>query len=451
MNVTRHDVDALNSVLKVKIEQADYQDKVRTSLEKYRKTAKIPGFRPGHVPFALIQKQYGKSVLADELNRLVNEALYKFIEDNKIDILGNPIPKSDSDVAGSFDKPDSFEFEYEIGLSPKFEIPLSTKSKYDYLKVRVDEDLINKQIEDLTRRYGKLVSAESVGEKDLVMAQFVELNEDGTIKESGILHSSTVSMEFIEDKSAKMELLGKHIGDKITVDPTKVSRGGKDTAAMLGISEEELGNISSKFQLTINEIKHMEAAALDQELFVKLFGQGVVNSEKELRERVESDLKGMFSNDSDRMLTRTIFNDLIEKTKVDLPDQFLKRWIKLSNQKEITEEQIDKDYDGYAKGLRWQLIQGTIFKENAIGLEQQEVIDFTKGLVVSNYAQYGIPAPEDEQLTATAMSVLKNKEETNRIYDMLAEQKLTKYFKETVQLIDKPVSYDEFMDVASKQ
>ncbi|MEY4604479.1 MAG: hypothetical protein RIT43_1771 [Bacteroidota bacterium] len=450
MNVTRHDVDALNAVLKVKIEQPDYQTKVKASLEKYRKTAKIPGFRPGHVPFALVQKQYGKAVLADELNRLVNDALYKFIEENKIDILGNPIPKSDSDVVGSFDQPDSFEFEYEIGLTPKFEIPLSAKSKYDYLQVKVDEDLINKQIEDLTRRYGKLVSAETVGEKDLVMAQFVELNEDGTVKEAGILHSSTVSMEFVEDKSSKQELLGKNIGEKVTVDPLKVSRGGKDTAAMLGIKEEELGTISSKFQLTINEIKHMEPASLDQELFDKLFGAGAVNSEKELRERVASDLKGMFSNDSDRMLTRDIYNDLLDKTKVTLPDEFLKRWIKLSNEKEISEEQIEQEYGSYAKGLKWQLIQGNIFKENEIGLDHQEVVDFTKGLVVSNYAQYGIPAPEDEQLTATAMSVLKNKEEANRIYDMLAEQKLTKYFKDTVKLNEKQVSYDEFVALASK-
>jgi trigger factor len=450
MNVTRHDVDALNAVLKVKIEQPDYQTKVKASLEKYRKTAKIPGFRPGHVPFALVQKQYGKAVLADELNRLVNDALYKFIEENKIEILGNPIPKSDSDVVGSFDQPESFEFEYEIGLSPKFEIPLNAKSKYDYLQVKVDEDLINKQIEDLTRRYGKLVSADSVGEKDLVMAQFVELNDDGTVKESGILHSSTVSMEFVEDQSVKKELVGKNIGDKVTVDPSKVSRGGKDTAAMLGITEEALGTISSKFQLTINEIKHMETATLDQELFDKLFGPGTVNSEKELRERVASDLKGMFSNDSDRMLTRDIYNDLLEKTKVSLPDQFLKRWIKLSNEKEITEEQIEQEYGSYAKGLKWQLIQGNIFKENEIGLDHQEVVDFTKGLVISNYAQYGIPAPEDEQLTSTALSVLKNKEEANRIYDMLAEQKLTKYFKDTVKLNEKQVTYDEFLALASK-
>lgn len=450
MNVIRHDVDVLNAVLKVQISAEDYSQKVKSTLEKYRKTAKIPGFRPGHVPLALIQKQYGKSVLADELNKLVNDALYNYISENKIEILGNPIPKEGSDVVGDFDKPDTFEFEYEIGLSPKFDIKLNDKSKYDYVKVKVDNKLLDKQIEDLRRRYGKLVSAENVGENDLVLAQFVELNDDDSIKEGGILHSSTVSMEFIEDKKVKKELIGKTTGEKVIVDPSKVSRGGKDTASMLGVKEEDLGSISTKFQLTINEIKHMEMADLNQELFDRLFGEGTVNSEKELRERIAADLEGMFGNDSDRILTRDIYEDLVQNTKVDLPNSFLKRWIKLSNEKPITDDQIEKDYESYAKGLKWQLIQSDIFKSNEIKLDNSEVIDFTKGLLVKNYAQYGIPAPEDKELTASAIQVLQNKEEANRIYDMLSEKKLTEYFKNTVKLKEKQVSYDEFVEIASK-
>lgn len=450
MNVIRQDVDALNAVLKVKVSPADYQNKVKNTLEKYRKTAKIPGFRPGHIPMALVQKQYGKAVLAEELNKIVNDALYGFITENKIDILGNPIPKEGTDVVGDFEKPADFEFEYEIGLSPVIDIPLSAKSKYDFVKVKIDDKLLDKQVEDLRRRYGKLVSTESVGESDMVLAQFVELNDDETIKEGGIMHSSTVSMEFVEDKKVKKSIVGKSKGDAVVVDPTTVSRGGKDTAAMLGIKEEDLAGISNKFKMTINEIKHMEMADLNQELFDRLFGEGVINSEKELRERIAKDLEGMFANDSDRLLTRTVFEDLLETTKVELPDGFLKRWIKLSNEKPITDDQIEKDYDNYARGLKWQLIQTSIFKNNDIKLDNAEVIEFTKGLLVNNYAQYGIPAPEDKELTASAYQVLQNKEEANRIYDMLAEQKLTQYFKSTVKLKDKEVSYDEFIEMASR-
>lgn len=451
MNVTRQDVDALNATLTVEVTPEDYEKKVNDTLNNYRKTARVPGFRPGHVPMGLVKKQYGKAVLSEELNKVVNQSLQEYITENKLDILGNPIPTEGKDnFTGDFDNPDKFEFTYAIGLAPEIKVPLSGKNKFDYVKVKVDDALINKQIEDLQRRYGKLVSGEKVGEKDMVLAQFVELNDDESIKEGGILHTSTVSLEFVTDKKVKKSLIGKKVGDKLVVNPTDVSRGGADTAAMLGVKEEELEGLSDKFQMTVNEIKVMELAELNEELYDKLFGPGNVTDEKSLRERVENDLQGMFVNDSDRMLTRSVYDNLLEKTEVELPDAFLKRWIQMSNETEITMEQIEADYENYAKGLKWQLIQGAIFKANDIKLENEEVIDFTKGLLVSNYAQYGMPAPADEELTQSAMQVLQNQEEANRVYDMLAERKLTTYFKETVKLNEKEVSYDEFAELASK-
>lgn len=450
MNVIREDIDALNALLRVEVKPEDYQDKVNKTLNDYRKKANLPGFRPGHVPLGLIKKQYGPSVLADELNKAVNQSLQQFLSENEVEILGNPIPKEDEEVKGDFTKPDTFEFTYQIGLVPEIKVSLSGKNKFDYVKVKVDKKLIDKQIEDLRRRYGKLVSSDEVGESDMVLAQFVELNDDESIKEGGIMHSSTVSMEFVEDKKVKKELAGKKVGDKVIVDPAKVSKGGADTAAMLGVKEEELEGLSNKFQMTINEIKSMELADLNEELYDKLFGEGNVKDEKALRDRIKADLEGMFSNDSDKMLTRDVYDKLIEKTEVNLPDEFLKRWIKLSNEKPITDEQIEADYENYAKSLKWQLIQGNIFKANDIKLEQDEVMEFTKGLLVNNYAQYGMPAPEDKELTASAMQVLQNRDEANRIYDMMAEQRFTAYIKDTVKLNDKEVSYDEFVELASK-
>jgi len=451
MNVVREDVDALNAIIKVVVSPEDYQGKVKEALNKYRKTAKIPGFRPGHIPMGLIEKQYGKSVLSEELNKTVNSSLQAFISENKIEILGHPIPAKDNEFKGDFEKPAEFEFKYEIGLAPTFEVPLSSKNKFDYNKVKVDKKLIDQQINDLRRRYGKLISAEEVTGSEMILAQFVELNADKSIKEGGILHSSTISMEFVEDKKVKKELTGKKVGDKVVVDPATVSKGGKDTAAMLGVSEAELENVSNLFEMTITEIKGMELAELNAELFDKLFGEGAVKNEKELEARIVADLSGMFANDSDRILTRDVYDTLIEKTKISLPDEFLKRWIKISNEKEISDEQIAAEYDGYAKGLKWQLIQGNIFKTNNIKLDNAEVIDFTKGLLINNYAQYGMPAPEDKELTASAMQVLQNQEEAGRVYDMLAEQKLMSYFKETVKLNEKEISYDDFVKLAEKK
>lgn len=449
MKVVREDIDALNALLKVEVAPADYETKVKQELEKYRKTAKIPGFRPGAVPLSLIQKQYGKAVLAEELNKLVNKSLYDFIQENKISILGNPIPKEGTDVKGDFDNPSTFEFEYEIGLTPEFKVELSSKNKFDYNKVKVDSELIGKQISDLRRRYGKLSTADKTSDTDMILGQFVELNEDESIKEGGILHSSTISVEFVEDKATKKALTGLKAGDKVVVDPSKVSRGEKDTAAMLGIKPEQLDVISNKFQMTVNEIKRIELAELNEELFDKLFGEGVVKTEKELEERIAEDLKNMFANDSDRLLTKFVYEDLMKNTKVQLPDAFMKRWIKLSNEKPVTEEQIEAEYGSYSDSLKWQLIQGEIFRSNEIKLDNEEVIDYTKGLLVSNYAQYGIPAPEDAELTKSAMEVLQNKDEVNRIYDMLAESKLTKYFKDTVKLNEKEIPYDDFVALAN--
>ncbi len=449
MIVTRENVDALNATLKVQVKPEDYKDKVKAILEKQRKEAKIKGFRPGHVPMSLIEKQFGKSALADVLNNIVNDSLYNYINENKIEILGNPIPSETTEVQGDFNNPADFEFTYDIGLSPEVEVKVDGRSKYEYVKVKVDEELINKQIDDLRRRYGKLVAAENAEDKDLVLAQFVELNEDNSIKEGGIMHSSTISMEFVEDKKVKKELTGKKVGDKLTVDPLKVSRGGKDTAAMLGIKEEELANIGKNFQITINEIKRMELAELNQELFDRLFGADTVKTEEDLREKVKNDLSEMFVNDSDKLLTRSIFDDLLEKTKLELPNEFLKRWIRMSNEKPITPEQIDAEYDGYAQSLKWQLIQNTIFKKNDLKIEQEEVVSYTKELLKNNFAQYGMPTPEDKELTETAMGLLSKKEESNRIVEMLADKKLTDYFKNTVKLKEKELEYDKFVELAS--
>lgn len=451
MEVTRQDVDSLNALLTVKVKAEDYQEKVNSTLEGYRKQANIPGFRKGKVPMGIIKKQYGRAVLAEELNKLVSENLHQYIQEQNLDILGNPLPKTDDDVKGDFDKPSDFEFTYEIGLSPEIDIKLSGRNKFEYTKVKIDGELIEKQMNDLRRRYGKLASVDTVGEKDMVLGQFVELDESGDIKEGGILHSSTISMEFIEDKKAIKGLLKKKVGDKVVLDPYKVSKGGSDTASMLGIKEDELENISNSFEFTINDVKQMELAELNQELFDKLFGEGTVSSEEEMKAKIVEDLEKMFSADSDKILARRVTNDLIKKTEIELPNEFLKRWIQASQKEPISLEDIEKDYENYAKGIRWQLIQNEIFKKNDIKVTQQETIDYTKGLLVNQYAQYGIPAPEDKELSASAMQVLSNREEAQRISDMLAEEKLLDYYKNTVKLAEKEVSYDDFMKIAQDE
>lgn len=448
MNIIREDLKEGIALLKIQISSSDYADKVNGALEKYRKTAKVPGFRPGKVPVSFVKKQFGKSVLAEELNKIVSDSLFSYINDNKIEILGQPIPSTE-EVKGDFDNPADFEFTYEIGLTPAFEIPLTASTKLTYNKVNVDKDLVSKQLDDLRRRYGKLVSSEKVGETDMILGQFTELNEDGSEKEGGISNSSTISVEFVEDKKVKKELLDKKIGDVIVVDPRAVSKGDSDMKAMLGLKAEDTTEIGKKYALKINEIKHIELAELNQELFDKLFGPNAVSSEAELKTRIQGDLEEMFNADSDRLVMRDAYNHLMDNTKLELPTDFLKRWITISAEKPIAEQELEEQYPEYEKSMKWQLIQGKIFKDNNLQLKNEEVIDFTKGLLAKQYAQYGIPAPEDKELAASAVQVLKNQEESARIYDMIAESKLIDFVKSTAKLSDKKISYDDFVALAN--
>ncbi|MCE2686547.1 MAG: trigger factor [Cryomorphaceae bacterium] len=389
MKITRQEIDAQNGVLKVEIAAADYQNKVKTALDKYRKTAKIPGFRPGHVPAGLIQKQYGKSVLLEELNKLTNDAIYRYVIDEKLDILGNPLP-IENGVEGNFDAPADFIFSYEIGYSPLFELPISSKTKIDYHTVKIDKKLLSKQTEDLRRRYGKLISSDVVSEKDMVMGKFEELDTNG-VKDGGISHSTTISMEFLTDKAGVKLLTGKKINDTFELDLHLVSKGPEDAAAMLGISPDAYASLASTFQFTINDVKRMEMAELNEELFQKLFGDEV-KTEEEMNKRIEADLARMFEEDADRLFTKKVFDRVIAETKMSFPEAFLKRWIKSSSEKPVSDEDLDREFDAYLNSLKWQLIQTKIFKDNNIQLTNEEVINYTKSLVLGNYAQYGLPA-----------------------------------------------------------
>ncbi|MBI3136640.1 MAG: trigger factor [Bacteroidetes bacterium] len=446
MNVVEEKIDNLNAVLRVKISKEDYAEKVEKTLNDYRKQAAIPGFRPGKTPISLIKKKYGKAILAEELNKAVNQSLYDFIRNNNLQVLGNPLPKQDEEVKGDFENPTDFEFAYEIGMSPDFSLNLD-KAAFDYLKIDISTEMLDKEVENLARRYGKLVSAETVGERDMVLGKFTELDGDKP-KEGGISNTSTISMEFIADSAAKKSLMGAKAGDEFVLDPKDVSKGSTDMAAMLAIKKEEAEELNSLFNFTITEIKQMIPAEINQELFDKLFGEGNVKSEEEMRSKIADDLNRMFSGDSDRVFNNALSKHLIEETKIDLPESFLKRWIAATSKEEITPEKVEQDFEGYRNGLKWQLIQNKLIKENDVKVEPQDAINYVKSMMVNQYAQYGIPAPADAELDKYAKNALSNQEEANRIYDNLYQGKIFTLLKGMVKLNDKVLSYEKFIEEA---
>lgn len=443
MNIVQENSSKLQSLIKVKLSPADYKEKYETALKSYAKKATIKGFRPGHVPVAMIKKMYGKALLAEEINKMLNDALHKHITDNKLEILGNPLPKEEQEKV-DFHEDAEMEFTYEIGLAPVIDLNFS-KLSVEYNSLLVDDKLILKQTDDLKRRYGKLVNAEESIATDMLFGTFEELDENNQVVDGGIKHTSTISIEYLHEEDLKKRLSGLKPGDVVNIDPRKVSHSSADMASMLGIKKEDIAQVGRNFNFTINEIKRIEPAELNQEFFDKLFGAGIVNSEAEFNERIKSDLANMFLFDSDRLFFKDATEQIIEKINVELPDEFLKRWIVNSNENPVTFEQVEADYENYSKGLKWQLIENKIIKDNDLKVNHEEAIEYTKGYIVSQYTRYGIQAPDDEALKQSAVNILQKQDEARRIYDELYNRKVMNFLKETISLKKKEVAYDDFV------
>lgn len=443
MDVSIKNTDALNAVLTVKISNDDYKDTYNSSLKNYRKQMQLPGFRKGHVPTSVIKKKYGPSILAEEIDKILNKSIYDHITENKLNILGNPLPIEDDNVKVDWNNPSNFEFKYELGIAPEFKLELPGRYKFTRYQPKVDDSLINKQSDDYGRRYGKLINVEKAGERDMILGNFKELDESGNVIPEGFNHSSTISLEFINDKKSKKRLLGSQPKDTFKIDPVKISRGEADMAAMLGIDKERAKIYKREVLLTVNEVKTLEPANLDVALFDKIYGAGEVKTIEEFKSKVKDDLNKMFISDIDRLLKGEISKTLIKKLKLKLPDQFLKKWI-LSSNKEAKQEDIDKEYESYSDGLKWQLIENFIIRDQSIKVSGEELLKFTMDLMGNQYIQYGMMIPEEEELKKTAEKVLSNKEEGRKINDMIYDKKVMEYLKNTLRINDKFVNHEDF-------
>lgn len=447
MNITQENIDDLNAILKVKVTASDYLPKVETALKQAQKKASIPGFRPGKVPTSMIKKMYGKSIMVDEINKLLSDSLYKYIHENKIDVLGNPLPKADDNKVIDWDNQDEFEFLYEMGLAPKFNLELSAKDKFEYTTVKIDDELINKYTTDIAKRYGKVEQAEVITEGDFVNGDFVELDSNGEILAGGIFKSSSVFLERVKEASRK-QFVGLKKEDKITLEAQNITDNVTDLAAMLGVDKQVAEGLTSKFQFTVKSISRLAAADINQELFDKIYGAGVVNSEEEFKTKIKEELAAMFMNDSERKFYNNVVDRLMEKVNFNLPEDFLKRWIVAVNEKPVTLEQVDAEFDSYSKGLKWQLIENKIIKDNDIQVTNEEVIEHTKDLISKQFGKMSPNVMGEAELNDTAKRVLANQEEAKKIYEQVYGQKIMTLFKTKFTLENKEVAYDDFFNAA---
>lgn len=436
MNISKEKIDDLNAVVKIDITQDDYKDKVTEILQDYRKKANIPGFRKGHVPMSLVKKQYGKPVMIDEVNKLLQESLSKFLVEEKLDILGNPLPKAMSDDF-SWDA-ETFSFEFELGLAPEFEVNLKQKKAITQYKIVADKKMIDDQLKNIQERYGKMTTQAEVNEQSNITGTFIN-------QEKEIDKKSTFKLDKIKGKVNQKKFIGAKVGDTIDLKTKSLFTDDHLLQNHLGVSHDDAHGLDITVQFTIDEITETEPAQLDQELFDKLFGKDVVTDQKELMARLKEDAEKQFEQQSDQQLLNAVTESLIENTKFDLPAEFLQKWLAVGGEKQMTEQEASQEYQRSEKGLRYQLIEGKIAKEHNLQVNFDELKEFAKGFIKGQMAQFGNTNPEEKELDEIAGRILSNQDEVKRLSEQLMSQKLLDFYKENVKLKVKEISFDDFV------
>ena len=450
MKITQNNINDLQAELKVVITPEDYQEKVDKELKNYRKNAEIPGFRKGKVPMSVINKKYRIPVLVDQVNKLLQEDLYKYISSEKVKVLGSPMPKDSQQV--DWENTSTFTFEFEIGLSPDLDVKITNKDKVKYYQIQADNKLVDNYANDIAKRYGAMSKPEISEEGDLVFCEIVQIDVDGNVMENGVRNEATVSMDFISDKKIKKQFIGVTEGDSFIVNVMKAFSNHTDLSSMLNITHDQLHDLSSEdFQFTVKNVSRIKPSEMNLELFEKVYGKDSVKTEKEFKARIKDEAERSFVPESDRMLKNDVVTYLIDKIKFDMPDEFLKRWLVHTSEKKVTLEQIESEYDMYSKSLRWQLIENNILENYNVKVSTEEVENHTKSLITMQMQQYGQPVPQEDKMNEIVASILKKEDERKKIYDQLYDVKSLEVYKENFKLTEKAISYDDFVKLASEK
>ena len=437
MKVSRKNIDKLNSLLSIEVVKKDYESNVDKVLVDYKKRANIPGFRKGHTPIGLIKKQYGLSVKVDEVNKVIQKALSDFLTDQKLAILGNPIPKENKELDWNSD---DMTFEFEIGLSPEFEVSLKNKKAIESFQIEADTKMIDSQVENIQNQYGKLVSKNSISDGFEINGSFInkELNVDST---------TTFQLKNIKGKANIGSIKSMKIGEVITLKTNGLFVKDSDLDFHLKLNDDNKGEINH-VDFNLKEINEKIPADLDQDLFDKLFGKDTIKSVTELREKLKADAEKNFVNQSDQKLLNDVTEYLIDNTKFNLPEKFLMKWMETAGENKLSKEDAEAEFKKSEKGLRYQLIESKIIENNKIKIDLDQIKVFSKDLIKTQMMQYGQMNPEEKELESISQRILSNKDEVKRISDQLLSQKLITLFKSELKFKTKKVSYDKFVEMA---
>ncbi|TDP58138.1 trigger factor [Flavobacterium dankookense] len=435
MNITKNNVDALNAIVTVEISKSDYSAKVEKTLADYRKNAAIPGFRKGAVPMSLIQKQYGKAVLLDEVNKLLQENLNRFLVEEKLDILGNPLPKVTEDF--NWDVED-YKFEFELGLAPEFSVDLTAKNDLVQYKIVADNKMLNDQVARIQKQYGKLIAKDTVEDGNDVSGIFAN-------EEKGINNRTTLSLDVFADKKTAKAFIGKKVGDVITLNTKGLFDDDHKLMDYLAVSHDDVHGLDVDVTFTIDEVTTHEPAVLDQELFDKLFGPKVITSVDELKAKIKEDAEKQFEQQADQKFLNDVTEFLVTSTKFDLPAEFLKKWIQTAGENPLSAEEAEVEYSKSENGLRYQLIEGKVVTDNNLQITFEDLKTYTSDVIRKQMAQFGQMNPTDEDIQGIVARVMSNQEEVKRLSQQVMNEKMLNLYKDKVKAKSKEVSYDDFI------
>jgi trigger factor len=445
MNITTENFGNVNAVIKVLIEKSDYEKTVEETLKDYRQKSAIPGFRPGKAPMGLIRKRFGKAVLAEEINKMLSQNLTRYLMEEKIQVLGEPLSSTEHQKPIDWDSDENFEFAFDVALAPKVDVTLDENDKVNYYTIKVSDEMVDQQIEMIVSQLGQSTEADEVKEDTLVRGDFAELDEQGQEKEEGIRAEGVLlSVDLVKDEDIKTQFIGKKKDDVLTFDPVKAYQDRHEVGHLLKISHEQAEELNSSFNFTVKEITRFYKAELNEELYKKIYGEDTeVKTEEDLKNKIREEIAVNLKQASDRRFATDIRKALVDKLNPELPEEFLKRWLRESNQ-DLTDDQIEKDFGGFMTDLRWQLIKDSVRKENDLKVEEAEAFDLAKQLARAQYSQYGVYDAPDEQLESFAKMILEKPEEKERLYNKLFEDKTVEIVKEKITVENKEVTREEF-------
>lgn len=447
MNITQQKIDDLNAVVTVKITPDDYQEKVDKAIKDQAKKMKLPGFRPGMVPSAHVKKMYGRSILVEEVNTLLSESVNNYIQQNEIEILGQPLPK-ESDEQFNWDFKDEFVFNYELGLAPKVDVEFSAKDKLTQYVIKMDAETLAARTKNIRRSYGKMTNPEAVVDGDVIFGQFQQLNADGSIFEGGIDVTTSLRTDAVKDASELKALIGLKNGDVVeSFDLVKAVDDERQLVKILKLDEANAIIPESKFKLTVKNVNRLEEADLNQEFFDKIFPDGNVTTEEEFKAKITEELEAMMVQDADKKLAGDLYKYGSEKATMELPDEFLKRWLKVAN-KDVNDEELENGYQDFAKNLRWTLVENKIVKDQKLQIKYEDVFEAAKARLDGQFRMYSPQALTEEQLGQYTAQFLQEKENANRIFDEVKSSKVFDYLKTVISLDKKEIAFNEFEKLA---